>query len=158
MRFRLICALVFIFSAVSCGDGDSDIDCSEGKYDVSTGLCWQHPSVPDVLFDPLYEWREAIDYCDGVTLGGVGGWQLPSRDDFIDLLGGCDSDVLDGDEGYCNSCAESETCTVLFESDGGGYWSSSPVNDEVAWYVGFNDGHVAKVHISNVSDVRCVRP
>ena len=62
-----------------------------GRYDSITRLCWQHPEAPD-----SYQWQKAADYCDNLTLGGQSDWSLPSRQDFIDLLGGCDTEVMGG--------------------------------------------------------------
>ncbi len=135
------------------GSTDSDpLDCEGGRYDQSTGLCWQHPKASGV-----YEWQEAIDYCDDLDLAGHTDWHLPSRDDFIDLLGDCDSDVTSGDPGYCNSCEESETCSALFDSDDDRYWSSSPYGSNLAWRVFFYLGSVGYYDISTANNVRCVR-
>jgi len=128
------------------------LDCAGGRFDASTGLCWQDPSVC------CYDWQEAIDYCEGLDLAGHTDWTLPSRQDFIDLLGGCDSGVLGGSSGYCNSCAESETCGELFGSDGEWCWSSSPYDSYRAWRVGFGYGRVSYDVVSRGRDVRCVRP
>ena len=137
------------------GDSDSDVDvddCEGGRYDGSTGLCWQDPKTSGT-----YEWQEAIDYCGGLDLAGHTDWYLPGRDYFIELLGDCDSDVTSGDPGYCNSCDESGTCSALFGSDGDWYWSSSPYGSNLAWDVGFYGGHVYYGSVDSYRRVRCVR-
>lgn len=143
----------------SDADGDSDtdsdadgLDCDGGRYDQAAGLCWQHPQAADA-----YEWQAAIDYCDGLDLAGHTDWVLPSKDDFIALLGGCEQDVLDGDYGYCDSCDDSETCFALFGSDNDRYWSSTPYSDNIAWYAELDHGGVSHIGVSNANDVRCVR-
>ena len=135
-------------------DSDSDPhDCAGGRYDQSTGLCWQHPTVGG-----LYEWQVAIDYCNDLDLAGHSDWYLPSRNDFIDLLGNCDSDVMSGDNGYCNSCDESTTCSTLFGSDIDAYWSSSLYDPINAWHAHFYNGYVSIDEI-DCDDyvVHCVR-
>jgi len=135
-------------------DTDTDsLDCAGGRYDESTGLCWQHPRASGT-----YEWYEATDYCDGLDLAGHTNWYLPSRNHFIELLGDCDSNVMSGDTGYCNSCDESGTCSALFGSVGGLYWSSSLYDDNRTWIARFNNGRVYYVIITSDMNVRCVRP
>jgi hypothetical protein len=129
---------------------DSDLDCEGGRLDPKQDLCWQDPRA-----GKSFEWQEAIDYCDGLDLAGHADWYLPSRDEFIDLLGGCE-----GDHGPCDSCDQSGTCSALFGSDSDRYWSSSVYADSSssAWYVGFGYGYVgyyAKKHAG--LRVRCVR-
>jgi hypothetical protein len=139
----------------SDSDGDTDApDCEGGKYDESTGLCWQDPEI-----DGLSSWQEAMDYCDGLGLAGHDDWYLPSRDDFIDLLGGCDSAALSGeDEGDCSSCSESDACSALFGSDFSTYFTSSMYSDGYCWYVVLSNGSVY-VNMTEISgpSVRCVR-
>jgi hypothetical protein len=137
---------------------DSDVstdplDCAGGRYDASTGLCWQHPRASE-----WYSWQEAIDYCDGLHLAGHSDWYLPSLDDFIDLLGDCDSDVMNGDVGYCESCDDSTSCTELFGSDNTGwFWSSSSFDSSHAWTVRFDNGSVDHLIQGYQFEVRCVR-
>jgi uncharacterized protein DUF1566 len=133
-------------------DGTADCADGQGKLDENTNLCWQHPKASGT-----YEWQEAIDYCDDLDLAGNTDWYLPGRDDFIDLLDDCDSDVTSGDSGYCNSCYESATCSALFGSDYEEYWSSSPYDSNYAWYVYFDSGGVNYSNVSSDNYVRCVR-
>lgn len=128
----------------SSGDSDSDADSDKGDssgcvLDTDANLCWQEPKSDD-----RYPWYEAIDYCNDLDLGGSADSVLPTRQDFIDMLGGCDSSVLSGSDGYCNSCAESTTCTALFGTDNDDYWSSSPyeIGSGQGWFVDFYQGHV----------------
>jgi hypothetical protein len=135
------------------GDTGSEVvphDCDDSLYDDSTGLCWQDPKASDLL-----SWQEAIDYCDGLVLDGYADWFLPSRDDFIDLLGGCDGDVLSGDPGYCNACVESDTCDAMFYMDFGWYWSSTPYSSDRAWMVSFEEGLVYDEDTYHEESVRC---
>ena len=133
--------------ATNCDDG-------HGRLDDKTGLCWQHPKAAG----DLHNWQEAIDYCDKLSLGGHKDWRLPSKEELAWMLGGCDSGVLGGRWGYCNTCEDSAPCTALFGSDTVWYWSSSsPDDDSLAWYVNFARGFVYRHNVSNYSSIRCVR-
>jgi len=141
-------------------DADTDTDplnCAGGRYDEVTGLCWQHPRASGG-----YSLGEATYYCDGINLGGHPDWYLPSRDDLIAILGGCDSSVLGGDSGQCNSCAESETCSILFGTDEVRYWSStySHAGDDCSYYwtAFFSTGYIVDDESYNdANNIRCVR-
>ncbi|MFO8073449.1 MAG: DUF1566 domain-containing protein, partial [Polyangia bacterium] len=130
------------------------LDCAGGRLDEAGGLCWQHPN------SCCHEWQKARDYCESLELAGHDDWYLPSREEIVGLLGGCDSDVGDGQAGFCDPCSESETCTALFEADLNAYWSSSqdvPGSDQ-AWSVYFDTGTVAQWYTQCAMVVRCVRP
>jgi hypothetical protein len=144
-------------------DGDSDADtdsgsdpyeCAGGRFDPSSGLCWQHP-----MASGTYHWQEAVDYCDGLDLAGHSDWYLPDRPDFIELLGGCDEGALNWTAGICDSCANSQTCAALFASDTGFYWTSShfQINWNDSWAFDFESGHVTHVLTFGNLDCRCVR-
>ena len=166
----LMPVLLALAALAGCGggDGNNDIDsgtdgdteavvsdCDGGRYDEATGLCWQHPKASET-----YEWQEAIDYCDGLDLGGHTDWVLPTRQNFIDMLGGCDSAVLGEGNGYCNTCAASATCSALFGADTDLYWSSSSYNSPIggdAWGVNFDGGNLYDTDKVVTLYVRCVR-
>ena len=63
-------------------------------------------------------WHDAKNACPG-------GYRLPTRQEFMSLLGGCDAKVRGGGRGYCNRCAKSNKCSSMFGKDEGWYWSSS---------------------------------
>ena len=85
------------------------------------------------------------------------GYRLPTRQEFVDLLGDCDSNVRSGKYGYCKKCSASSSCSSMFLSDTGWYWSSSPDDDSLAWPVLFSSGVVLSYAIGHDSYVRCVR-
>ncbi len=99
------------------------------------------------------KWEKAMNACPG-------GYRLPTRQEFVSLLGGCDSSVRGGKYGRCNKCAESNKCSSMFGEETGVYWSSSSsaADSSSAWYVNFDGGYVyyfvGKVGGSNA---RCVR-
>ena len=144
--------------ADSDSDDDTglDLDCAGGRYLASADLCWQHPKAAE-----SYVWTDAIEYCDNLDMGGRTDWYLPSRQDFINLLGGCDSDVFSGNSGHCKPCPNNLPCGAMFDSGAWDwYWSSSPSQNgpDWAWNIGFCVGKVGKDIVELASSVRCVRP
>ena len=95
-------------------------------------------------------WNSAKSACPS-------GYRLPTRQEFVDLLGGCDSEVRRGKYGDCNKCSESSNCSSMFASDTGWYWSSSPGDDYLAWDAYFNLGRVSRDIVSIDLNVRCMR-
>jgi hypothetical protein len=85
------------------------------------------------------------------------GYRLPSRQEFVDLLGGCDSDVTSGGSGNCKNCSESGNCSGMFPSDTGWYWSSSPHVGDYAWGALFATGYVGRSPVGGGNRARCVR-
>jgi hypothetical protein len=98
----------------------------------------------------VIRWQAAKQACPS-------GYRLPTRQELVDLLGGCNGDVHSGKGGYCNKCSESSNCSRMFPSDTDWYWSSSPYDDDLAWYANFDDGSVDWGINVFASDVRCVR-
>lgn len=133
-------------------DTDTDpYNCDGGRLDPATNLCWQYPSPSG-----LYNRQTAVDYCAGLNLGGHTDWHLPVRDNFVELLGDCDSSVTGGWVGYCDSCADSTTCSTLFGVDVEYYWSSSITGGE-GWYAYFQNGRLNFETLVTTYHVRCVR-
>ena len=63
-------------------------------------------------------WNKAMKACPR-------GYRLPTRQEFMSLLGGCDADVTSGKYGSCNSCARSGKCRSMFGKGAVGGWSSA---------------------------------
>ena len=97
-------------------------------------------------------WHNAGNACPG-------GYRLPTRQEFVSLLGGCDADVRGGKVVSCNKCAESSKCSSMFGQDEGYYWSSSSyaADPSEAWHVTFANGIVYYVDKDYDYNVRCVR-
>ncbi len=97
-------------------------------------------------------WHKAKKACPG-------GYRLPTRQEFVSLLGGCDAKVRDGKNGDCNKCANSRKCRSMFGKDKRYYWSSSSyaADSSRAWYVYFYNGYVYNSDKDFDCNVRCVR-
>ncbi|MBW1811816.1 MAG: DUF1566 domain-containing protein [Deltaproteobacteria bacterium] len=98
-------------------------------------------------------WADAIKACPA-------GYRLPTRQEFANLLGGCDENARGGGYGYCASCGKSSMCSSMFGKDRGFYWSSSSLSGDssLAWLVGFPAGNVGiSAGKDDGHDVRCVR-
>ena len=51
--------------------------------DKSTGIEWQDNSE---IQDKKFKWLDAIDYCEGLTLGGKSDWRLPNYNEFFSMI------------------------------------------------------------------------
>ncbi len=98
------------------------------------------------------KWKKAMIACPK-------DYRLPTREEFVSLLGGCDADVPGGKIGYCNDCAKSSRCSSMFGEDRSYYWSSSSYAPapSVAWVVGFGTGSVSGGVKDDGRVVRCAR-
>ncbi len=95
-------------------------------------------------------WNQASVHCPA-------GYRLPTRAEFIELLGGCDPSSTSGEVGHCASCGKSEPCSALFGDDKGWYWTSTVGRPDRAWFASFSDGYVSHFNVANRCNVRCVR-
>ena len=95
--------------------------------DTATGLLWQKVTAPGT-----YAWSQALDYCEGLTLGGQSNWRLPNRKELRGIV----------DYSQDNPSIE----TDFFTTTQSAYWSSTTVvyidNTEFAWSVYFTSGFV----------------
>ncbi len=58
------------------------IDNGDGTVtDTSTGLMWQQETALGI-----YTWREALAYCENLTLAGYSDWRLPNRNELQSLV------------------------------------------------------------------------
>ena len=167
--FFLICSLLFIFS---CG-GESEPDfpeCSADSgfpcADAASGLVWSEKAVRSKI------WSEAAFYCENLEEGDVKNWRLPNIDELRTLVQDCYGTVTGGecmvsDVRGClsyDSCW-STFCLCKFDEGGkyskfgdlGGFWSSSEMGVEGAWYINFYEAKIVDAHKQNSYGVRCVR-
>jgi uncharacterized protein DUF1566 len=126
-------------------DTDSDVDtdiseCAGGRYEPVHDLCWQRPAP-----EGKYSWQKAKDYCDGLEIDGNKDWYLPGKQDFMDMLQGCESAIFKEAEGRCLSCYDNSACRDLFGDEflegSFDFWSSTTLANYTsgAWCV-FLDG------------------
>ncbi len=106
-------------------------DCPGGKYDELHKLCWQHPEA-----DTRQTWPTANGYCDDLVLADSDQWRLPTRTEFIDMLGDCPPEVVNGGHGNCSSCKMSEFCNPMFGTELHYYWTSTPEEGQLDFYWG----------------------
>lgn len=140
-----------------CGipEGTCVVPCAEGngRVDPRTGLCWQEPKLASNS-----TWQQAGDYCAALSLGGLADWRLPTLDDFIELLGGCDPDLKVTEDGYCNPCADSPFCNHIYPLDLERYWSATAADAENAWIARLETGRLSPIRMEKLRFVRCVAP
>ena len=108
--------------------------------DNSTQLQWQD----DV--NVIKTWIEAIDYCEGVSIGGYDDWRLPNINELYSIA----------DRRKSNPAINSTFKIV----GGNAYWSSSTiVGDESnnAWCVYFQYGYDGWASKYSSYYIRCVR-
>jgi len=171
--WRLTIAVAGAALAIGCFDREmperAEAVCANGF----TGECWQMISTDEML-----GWSAAVDYCDGMELGGYA-WHLPSIDELRSLVSGCDETETGGSCGVTEGCLDSGTCQTgecagcgfwgglgyggcyWGSGLGGGctcYWSSSVFADNPlnAWAVGFDKGEVRGYGKETPCYVRCL--
>jgi hypothetical protein len=111
--------------------------------DTTTGLEWQR--TDDGI---KRSWRDSLDYCAGLSLGGLSGWHLPN---ISELLGIVQYDALNS-----NGVAIDPAFTGA-QADL--YWSSTENEGAptLSWSITFNLGVVDGVTVSGLGYARCVR-
>lgn len=163
------------------GDGDAYPGCEGASvwHDAEAGLCWEH--TPN---DAPIAWHSAVDYCSALALGGYSDWAMPTIQELVTLLRGCDQS---GCELLHNpNCEENcySGCTTGCDYKGGpgedgcfwaadlggtcthdGYWSSSSPNrdPDAVWRILFAYGSPDLTGKADPSEsqrvlIRCVRP
>jgi len=163
-------------------DSDSDtypelVECAsgEGEYDPASDLCWQNPPS-----DVDLAWQEALDHCDGLSLGGEDDWRLPTISELRALIRGCAATETGGDCWVNDECLHwtcwNEPCEGCDSLDGPGldgcywdpvlagtcdlwHWSSLTYTEDESfgWGVYFYYGVVSTSLKSDAGSARCVR-
>jgi hypothetical protein len=108
--------------------------------DPSTGLMWQQESA-----GPM-SWEEALNYCEGLTLGGYNDWRLPNINELQSLVD------------YTIYGPAIDT-TAFPDTMSSNYWSSTThaYGTSSAWCVSFSSGLVFYYDKSFSYYVRAVR-
>jgi hypothetical protein len=98
----------------------------------------------------VMNWFKAVKACPQ-------GYRLPTRQEYLDLLGGCDDAVIKGKKlGSCRTCQKSPVCSLMFGKDSFWYWSIQQGTPN-AWGINFKKGRINDDIEGNESYVRCVR-
>jgi hypothetical protein len=116
--------------------------------DNSTKLQWQDTADNNTT---QKEWREAINYCENLTLDGYNDWRLPNINELNTLVN------INKTKPAIDSTFEYVGGTIFYP-----YWSSTTSartgNEDEALFVAFNYGLVgADEKIDTEKYVRCVR-
>ena len=110
--------------------------------DTEAGLMWQKATTPGT-----YTWQEALEYAEGLTLGGYSDWRLPNRNELQALVDYSRYPVID-------PLLQENTVSDY-------YWSSTTNtyknNTNHAHYVNFDVGYNYIHAKSNSNSVRSVR-
>jgi len=114
--------------------------------DSKTGLDWQDISENNSI---TYNWQEAINYCESLTLDTYDDWRLPNINELKTLI----------DRSKINPAIKEVVFEYVKSSH---YWSSTSVvsNENDAWGIYFYFGHVVDGEDNTKDDnnyVRCVR-
>ena len=142
--------------------------------DSSSGLTWQVAPTGGTM-----KWDAAKSHCASLSLGGSGGWRLPTINELRSLVRGCPATQKGGSCGVTDSCLNSscweDPCKGCSAKGGPGpggaywppelsgevswYWSSSAVADSgrFAWRVSFYFGSVYGSYVDVDRVARCVR-
>ncbi|RJO66174.1 MAG: DUF1566 domain-containing protein [Myxococcales bacterium] len=149
-------------------------------YDSATNLSWQITPPSNG-----YNWQDAINYCDGLSLGGHSDWRLPTISELRTIVRGCTATMTGGGCGVTDGCLSSgcrgsscDGCSFYNGPDGGCYWvsqlekkpgatyceyswSSSVYSSDTshAWRIGFSSANIDDASKTSTSyfSTRCVR-
>ncbi len=101
-------------------------DCPAPSYSVDekTGLWWMYFAPTGVL-----TFEQSVAYCENFELDGYKGWRLPTLEEFVDILGNCNSENLEELE-KCDPCASSPRCKKLMEIAEGINWTTTKLKRE----------------------------
>ncbi len=119
--------------------------------DPDTGYTWQKP-----IDNKEYNWREAVQYCEDLELGGYSDWRLPSRGELRTIM---------TENSYPNSKSYSgktyikkpllETMTMKYQI----FWTATKYNSDssYSWVLSFNNGNDVSSNRSGSWYVLCLR-
>ncbi|MBL0687091.1 MAG: DUF1566 domain-containing protein [Sulfurospirillum sp.] len=110
--------------------------------DSSTNLQWQDD---DDAKSMKKSWENAIDYCEGLELGGYDDWHLPNKNELLSIA---------------DKSLHSPAISSIFQNIiNGGYSSSTTTTHDTtsSWYINFLDGMDSYNTKTSKNFVRCVR-
>jgi len=82
--------------------------------DSTTGLEWQDDSIGDKM-----NWIAAIDYCEGLTLGGHNDWRLPNINELISLVDDSKHNPSIDTNVFQNTSSENYWSSTTYAGDSG---------------------------------------
>jgi len=137
----VLCASVVLF--LLCASARAGlVDNGDGTVsDTSTGLMWQKATASGT-----YTWKQALAYCENLSLAGHHDWRLPDRNELQSLV----------DYSRYNPSIN----TAYFPDTVASYYWSSTTNayyTGYAWIVRFNFGIVLEYNKTSYYYVRAVR-
>ncbi|PID47442.1 MAG: hypothetical protein CR967_04390 [Proteobacteria bacterium] len=113
--------------------------------DNDSGLMWQDNGDVGVVEK---KWKEAIEYCESLTLGGYADWRLPNIIELLSITNKADKFDPSLKDGFVKRIS-------------GSFWSSTTYlpMPQYAWTVGFLKGSSFKKHKDHDYHryIRCVR-
>lgn len=84
------------------------------------------------------------------------GYRLPTRAEWMALLGNCKALGVAKINYTCDKCSVSTSCSAMFPSDTGTYWASSGSNGN-AYIAGPSAGDISLIASTGTYATRCVR-
>ena len=155
-------------------DADTDQACSPEIFDTGTNAYWLQCLAGQCLVDDACEWEgdggtDALTY-DEAAAACPDGYGLPTIDQMMGLLGGCDDIDLLAPEpgtGFCQTCPLSTACNAIYPgvdaldwlSPEILHWSSTGVtdNDSRVWSANFQTGLIEAKGTAMSATAVCVR-
>ncbi len=138
MKKSILLSLVLagVLSANCVSNGDGTTTCSD------TGLTWQDNADVGSISKT---WKEAIDYCENLTLAGKSDWRLPNIKELKSIV----------DRSRHNPALKDG----FTKRSTNWFWSSTTYSSDPddAWLTNFYNGNDGWDHKSNSDSVRCVR-
>lgn len=132
--------LVLALSGVAFAEGRYKDNGNGTITDSKTNLMWQQQDDGNEMM-----WRDAINYCENLKLGGQGKWRLPSKDELESLVNNQLIPMID---------------PIFTGTKSSNYWSSTTdaSSTSSAWVVAFSGGGGAYNDVKAYGYyVRCVR-
>ncbi len=181
---RFICNPGYKWNGSECAlqDLEAISECSHGSpapcHESSSGLIWSAKAPYEMLH------YDAVDYCDNLAEGGLGGWHLPTISELRTLIQNCRWTVTGGDcritddclsataceysysqcDNDCNSIGGNNGAHVIYSKfgDEGDFLSSSKLADypDDVWGVNFDKAQILAFGTDEVyhkASVRCVK-
>ena len=96
-----------------------------------------------------FRWNNAMSACPT-------GYRMPSREEFMTLLGHCDGNMKSGNHGSCSPCSRGD-CRRILGNDTLSYWTETTENPMFSWKVSLDTGYVGIYGVGFELAVRCVR-